>query len=141
MLRMLLTAFATAQAASKARQIAQHTAYGIVAIGAVLIALVFGAMALFFYLGQFMNSASAAAIVALASAALAGIIALYARWKDSQVEEEDIFEQFGLPNLGISSQKDVEAVADAARTQIRRLGPINVALAALAAGFLLGRRT
>lgn len=140
MLRMLLTAFATAQAASQAKRIAQHTAYGIVAIGAVIIGLVFASMALFFYLSQTMNSAMAAAIVAAASALFAGLIALYARWQDSTVEKDDLFDQLGLSGLGITSSKDVEAVADVARTQIRRIGPVNVALAALAAGFLLGRK-
>jgi hypothetical protein len=140
MLRMLLTAFATAQAASQAKRIAQHTAYGIVAITAVIIGLVFASMALFFYLSQTMHSSLAAAIVAAAAAVFAGLIALYARWQDSDVEKSDVFDQLGLSSLGITSNKDVEAVADAARTQIRRIGPINVALAAVAAGFLLGRR-
>jgi lysylphosphatidylglycerol synthetase-like protein (DUF2156 family) len=140
MLRTLLAAFATAQAASKARRIAQHTAYGLIAISAVIIALVFAAMALFFFLSQTMSSSTAAAIVAAAAAVLAGLIAIYARWQDSEVENEDIFDQLGLSSLGISNSKDVEAIADQARTQIRRVGPINVALAAIAAGFLLGRR-
>ena len=140
MLRALLAAFATAQAASKAQRFAEHTAYGIVAIAAVIIALVFAAMALFFYLSQTMSSALAAAIVAVAGAVVAGLVALYAQWKDSQVENEDIFQQLGLSNLGISNSQDVEAIANQARTQIRRIGPINVALAALAAGFLLGRK-
>jgi hypothetical protein len=137
---MLLTAFATAQAASQAKRIAQHTAYGIVAIGAVIIALVFGSMALFFYLSMTMHSSLAAAIVAAAAALFAGLIALYARWQDSVPEKDDIFDQLGLSSLGISNSRDVEAVADVARNQIRRVGPVNVALAALAAGFLLGRK-
>lgn len=140
MLRSLLAAFATARAASQAKQIATHTAYGLIAISALMIGLVFASIALFFTLAERMGPASAAAIVAVVVAALAAGVALYARWKDSQEEDEDMYDQLGLSSLGISSGKDVEAVVRQARRQIRKVGPVNVALAALAAGFLLGRR-
>lgn len=140
MLRAILAAFATAQAASKARQIATHTAYGLVALTAIIIALVFAAMALFFYLSITMHSYMAAAIVAGVAALLGGLIALYASWSDKEPESDDIFQQLGLSSLGISNSRDVEAIANQARGQIRKIGPINVALAALAAGVLLGRR-
>jgi hypothetical protein len=140
MLRSLLAAFATARAASQAKQFATNTAYGLIAISALMIGLIFASIALFFTLAERMGPASAAAIVAVVVAALAVGVALYARWKDSQEEDDDMYDQLGLSSLGISSGKDVEAVVRQARRQIRKVGPVNVALAALAAGFLLGRR-
>jgi hypothetical protein len=140
MLRSLLAAFATARAASQAKQFATHTAYGLIAISALMIGLIFASIALFFTLAERMGPASAAAIVAVVVVALAVGVALYAWWKDSQEEDDDMYDQLGLSSLGISSGKDVEAVVRQARRQIRKVGPVNVALAALAAGFLLGRR-
>jgi hypothetical protein len=140
MLKALLAAFATSQAATRAERMALDAGYGMVALAAAIISLIFVSMAIFFRLSQSMSSAQAAAIMAAGIAVLAILVAVYARQQDSGVSKGSIYDQLGLSALGISSERDLEAIADQARVQIRRVGPMNVALAALAAGLLLGRK-
>jgi hypothetical protein len=137
MLRSLMAAIATAGAASKVRGLARQAAYGTVAVFALLVALVFMALAAFYALSVSQGPAVAAAIVAAGLAALAGLVFLWSAYGHQESEQEGFMSQLGLPALGISNQKDIEAVLHRARVEMRKVGPVKISLGALAVGFLL----
>ena len=137
MLRSLMTAIATAGAASKVRGLARQAAYGAVAVFALLVALVFMALAAFYALSPSQGPAVASAIVAAGLAVVAGLVFLWSAYSRRESEQEGFMSQLGLPALGISNQKDIDAVVHRARVEMRKVGPVKISLAALAVGFLL----
>jgi hypothetical protein len=135
-----MAAIATAGAASKVRGLARQAAYGTVAVFALLVALVFMALAAFYALSASQGPAVAAAIVAAGLAALAGLVFLWSAYGHRESEQEGFMSQLGLPALGISSQKDIDAVVHRARVEMRKVGPVKISLIALAVGFFLALR-
>ena len=136
MLRSLMAAMATAAAASKAKGIARQVAYSAIAIFALMVALVFIAIAAFYFLLDPLGAAFAAATVAGAFAICALIIFAWAWSKQKHAQDEGWMEQFGMPAV---DSKDVQAIVDRTRTELRKAGPVKLSLAALAVGFLIAR--
>lgn len=139
MLRSLMAAMATAAAASKVKGIARQAAFGTIAIFALLVALVFIAIAAFYFLLPPLGAAWAAAAVAGAFAVFALIIFAWAWSKQSKDEDNGWMEQFGLPAVPKVDSKDVQAIVDRTRTELRKVGPVKLSLAALAVGFVIAR--
>lgn len=139
MLRSLLAAIATAKAAAKARETAYKAIYGMIAGVITLIALIFGAMGVFFALTDPLGPAWAAASVAGGLVLLAGLFLLIAWPRDRGSTQEELISQLGLPALGIKDSKDVEAMMNKANAALRRVGPVKLSLAALVVGFLISR--
>jgi len=140
MLRSILAAMATASAASRVRGVARDTAYGTVAIFALLVALVFLSLAVFYWLSATLGPAAGAAIVAGGLALLAGAIGLWAYLRRRNAGEENWMEQLGLPSVpGLTNPEDIDAIVDEARMQVKRIGPLKLTAAAFAAGFILSR--
>jgi hypothetical protein len=138
MLRSIMAAMATAAAASKAKSIARQAGYGAVAIFALMVALVFTAIAAFYFLLVPLGPAYAAATVAGASAIFAVIIFAWA-FRQKKDQDEGWMEQFGLPAIPGVDSKDVQAIVDRTRMELRKVGPVKVSLAALAVGFLIAK--
>jgi hypothetical protein len=134
-----MAAMATAAAASRVKGIARQAAYGTIAIFALMIALVFSAIAVFYFLLEPLGAAYAASAVAGASAAFALIIFAWIWSRQKKDQDEGWMEQFGLPAIPGVDSKDVQAIVDRTRTELRKVGPIKVSLAALAVGFLIAR--
>jgi hypothetical protein len=138
MLRSIMAAMATAAAASKAKGIARQVGYGAIAIFALMVALVFTAIAVFYFLLVPLGPAYAAATVAGASAIFAVIIFAWA-FRQKKDQDEGWMEQFGLPAIPGVDSKDVQAIVDRTRMELRKVGPVKVSLAALAVGFLIAK--
>jgi hypothetical protein len=139
MLRSLMAAMATAAAASKAKGIARQAGYGAIAVFALMVALVFTAIAAFYFLLEPLGPAYAAATVAGASAVFALIIFAWAWFRQKKDQDEGWMEQLGLPALPGVDSKDVQAIVDRTRMELRKVGPVKVSLAALAVGFLIAK--
>lgn len=140
MLRSIVAAMATAAAASKAKGIARQAAYGAVAVFSLLVALVFSAIAAFYYLSQSMGPAGAAATVAAILAVLAMLVFIVSRVSARDDANGNWAKQLGLPAVaGITDTKDIEAMVDKTQIALRKAGPVKLSLAALAIGFLLAR--
>lgn len=140
MLRSLLGAFATAQAASRVRRYAQQTTYGALAALTLLIAFVFAALAAFFALSGPLGSAGAAAVVAGGLAVIAGLVALWASMSSKKAKSSNLLETFDLQALGIDNKEDVEAVLKSAQKELRKVNPVTLSVVALVAGFVIARR-
>jgi hypothetical protein len=139
MLRSLMAAMATAAAASKVKGIARQAGYGAIAIFALMVALVFIAIAAFYFLLEPLGAAYAATAVAGAFAVFALIIFAWAWSRQKQHQDEGWMEQLGLPAVPGVDSKDVQALVDRTRTELRKVGPVRLSLAALAVGFLIAR--
>ncbi len=139
MLRSILVAMATAATVSRARGVARQTAYGAIATFALMVALVFLAIAVFYFLLQSFDPAIAAAIVAGGFALFAFIIFLWAWARQKHPADDDWMEQLGLPAVTGVDSKDVHAIVDRAKVELRKAGPVKISLVALAVGFLIAR--
>jgi len=140
MLRSLLGAFATAQAASKVRRYAKQTTFGALAALTLLVAFVFAALAAFFALSGPLGSAGAAAVVAGGLAIVAALVALWSSTSSKKAESSDLLGTFDLQALGIKNKDDVEAVVKGAQKELRKVNPVTLGVVALVAGFVIARR-
>jgi hypothetical protein len=104
-----------------------------------MIALVFFSIAAFFFLSRPLGPAGAAAAVAGGSALIALIIFFWVWYKQKHANDDGFMEQFGLPAISGVDSKDVQAIVDRTRLELRKAGPVKVSLAALAIGFLIAR--
>jgi hypothetical protein len=139
MLRSLFTAIAARQAAFRARQMARKAVYGLIGFFALVIALVFAALAAFFALEDPLGSAGSAGAVAGGLVVLT-LLGLLIVWPRGRPRQAGLADQLGLSALGISDKKDIEALIGEARKAIREVGPVEIVVAAFVAGFFLGRR-
>lgn len=142
MWRSILTALATARAASAAKHVAKDAAYGTVALGLILVSLCFVAIAAFFALSQSLGSAGAAAVVAAGTAVFSGIILLWVRTRQQSgsSDEGDLLDMTGLSALKEVDPRHLNDAVKIARREIRKAGPAKVALIAFGVGMLLARR-
>ncbi len=138
MLRPILTALTTAMAASRMRGVARDAAYGVVALSAGIIALLFLSVAAFFWLSEPLGQAGAAAAVCAMTASLSAAVVLW-----TMKERRDAANDNGGINLpamlGLDGRQDLEGLERIASMQIKQAGPLKIAFAALAAGFLLAK--
>lgn len=140
MLRAILTAMATATAASKAKDVARQAAYGAVAVFALLVALVFLSLAGFYWMWEPLGPAGAAAAMSGILAAFALLVVAWAYFKERKPRNEGWLEQMGVPHVaGITDAKDMQEMVDRAQMELRRIGPVKLSLAALALGFVVSR--
>ena len=140
MLRAILAAMATATAASKVKDVARQTAYGAVAVFALLVALAFMSLACFYWLSESLGPAGAAAAVSGIMAVVALLVVAWANFKEAKPRNEGLMEQFGVPPIaGLTDAKDVQEIVHKAQTELRKVGPVKLSLAAAAIGFLIAR--
>jgi hypothetical protein len=140
MLRSILAAMATATAASKVKDIARQAAYGAIAVFALLVALVFLSLAGFFWMSQSLGPAGAAAAVSGILAAFSLLVVAWVYFKEGKPTNEGWMEQLGVPHVaGITDAKDMQEMVDRAQHELRKIGPVKLSLAALAAGFVISR--
>jgi hypothetical protein len=131
---------ATATAASKVKDVARQAAYGAIAVFALLVALVFLSLAGFFWMAQSLGPAGAAAAVSGILAAFSLMVVAWVYFKEAKPKNEGWMEQLGVPHVaGITDAKDMEEMVDRAQIQLRKIGPVKLSLAALAAGFIISR--
>lgn len=138
MLRSIMAALATATAASRVRSVARQTGFGAIAIFALMIALVFASIAVFYLLLPVYGPAIAAAIIAGGTALIAFVVSLWA-FNRQKNQQDNWMAELGLPTVRGVDAKNVGAVVDRAQVAIRRAGPVKLSLAAIAAAFLISR--
>ena len=139
MLRSVMTAVAAATASSKARTMAREAAFGMIGVSALIIALVFLAIAAYYFLIDPLGTAGAAAAVSAFLAIFAVIIFIWAFYQQRN-DKNGLLQQFGLPSVdGLNDIEDVEQLVKQTQASLRKVGPVKLSVAALAIGFLAAR--
>ncbi len=139
MLRMLLTAIVKGRVTATVQSITMGAVFIAVGGATVIIALVFGALAVYFVLIPPLGAAVSAAIVCGGLAVIAIIILLWARSQIQSTQPKSLREDFGLPSTGEVGHQ-MQLAVETAREQARRIGPVKIALLAFGIGMLMGRR-
>lgn len=140
MIRSLLTTAMSAIAASRAKHMAKQTAYGALAVFAIMLAGLFATLAVFFALSAQIGAAPAAATVAAVLAIVAVATFAWAKSRQDADNSENIVERLGLPELiGV---KDVEAAnkyLNKGYAQLRKADPVKLSAGAFVIAFLVTR--
>jgi hypothetical protein len=140
MLRSILTTAATAAAASRVKTMAKQTAYGAVALGAFMLAIVFTALAIFFWLSEAYGPAPAAAGVAAILAVLTACMLAWIKIRQNAERNENLADRLGLPGmLGMKDTEQIEKFVEQGVARLRHVDPVKLTVGTLVVGFLISR--
>jgi hypothetical protein len=91
-------------------------------------------------MSESLGPAGAAAAVSGILAAFSLLVVAWVYFKDGKSKNEGWIEQFGVPHVaGITDAKNMQEIVDRAQHELRKIGPVTLSLAALAAGFVISR--